>query len=231
MRLILWILSLVGLVFISHKLYELQVESRFIAHPAYMKEQEVYLKNPQSDSYAAIPSQPISPDQNSGQEQMECAFLQNIDWESILSHHTWMNGTQRRESIEANTVWTLRLKLLAFLGMEYDVFEIERLTAQNISYRRLEYGQGIHFKPQIETHAFQYFQEKTCGLNRVHPLLYVASDLGQIALSVAPEFVNRFMNQADFRVQLGQRLNKQFHMDVNQARWTLEDLMQLAEQH
>jgi hypothetical protein len=61
-------------------------------------------------------------------------------------------------------------------------------------------------------------------------MVYVASDLGQIALPLPEEFNDRFMNQAEFRQLLGEHLNKPFRIDINQDNWTVEDFLDLMEQ-
>jgi hypothetical protein len=132
--------------------------------------------------------------------------------------------------IKGSSVWTLRLSMLAFFGMEYDLFEIEGLDAETITYHRIHYSDAPEAVVRSETQPFEYFRHKACGMHRVRPLIYVASDLGQVALPLPAEFNERFMNQAEFRQLLGQRINKQFRININQSNWTVEDFLDLKEQ-
>ncbi len=225
MRLKLWIVFFVSaLAGVSFGYYSYR-QSHLIARPAYIEEFELEAKERiQESSLSMIPESNLNADLDD-----ECAHLKNIDWEGILSNHTFLNGL-RREEIKADTVWTLKLSLLAFLGMEYDIFEIENITADSVTYHRIEYGDISESLHKSETQLFEHFRQQACGVNRVHPLLYVASDLGQVALPMPNEFVDRFMNQAEFRILMGQRINKRFRININQSNWTIEAFLELMEQ-
>jgi hypothetical protein len=224
MRLILWIAIFVStLAGASYGYYKFR-ENRMMAHPAYIEEFAQEARQYQSTVQAAENEAATSPE-----EEAECRYLRQIDWEAILDNHTFLNGLERRE-IKSDTVWTLRLNLLAFLGMEYDVFEIEKLDAQTLTYHRIHFSDAAEAVVRSETQQFDHFRQQVCGIDRVRPLVYAASDLGQFALPLPEEFHERFMNQAEFRQLLGQRINKRFRININQGNWTVEDFLDLMEQ-
>ncbi|WP_141734735.1 hypothetical protein [Oligoflexus tunisiensis] len=224
MRLILWIAIFVStLAGASYGYYKFR-QSRMIAHPAFIEEFAE-----EARQYQASSTPVDDPTAAALEDEIECQYLRQIDWEGILNHHTWLNGVER-ESLRGETVWTLRLSLLAFLGMEYDLFEIEKLEAESLTYHRIHYADAPEAVVQSETQAFELFRHKVCGIPRVRPLVYVASEWGQVALRLPDEFNERFMNQAEFRQQLGARINKPFRININQSQWTVEDFLDLMEQ-
>jgi hypothetical protein len=224
MRLIIWIAIFVStLAGASYGYYKFR-ESRMIAHPAFIKEfaeEALLYEKPAADDAEIMAA--------NMEEAVECKYLREMDWDAILSNHTFLNGVER-EAIKADTVWTLRLGLLAFLGMEYDLFEIEKIDAQTLTYHRIHYSDEPEAIAQSQTQPFEHFRQEMCGVQRVRPLVYVASDLGQVALPLPEEFNERFMNQAEFRQLLGERINKPFRININQSNWTVEDFLDLMEQ-
>lgn len=224
MRLILWIAIFVSTLAGASYGYHKFRESRMIAHPAYIEEFELEARQYQPPAVPAEDMNALNMD-----HEVECNYLRQIDWEGILNNHTYLNGLER-EDIKADTVWTLRLSLLAFLGMEYDLFEIERLDAETLTYHRIQYSDAPEVVVQSETQRFEHFRQEVCGVPQVRPLVYLASELGQVALPLPAEFNERFMNQAEFRQLLGQHINKQFRININQSNWTVEDFLEIMEQ-
>ncbi|HYX35219.1 MAG TPA: hypothetical protein VE954_19155 [Oligoflexus sp.] len=224
MRLILWIAIFVStLAGASYGYYKFR-ESRMIAHPVYIEEFAQEARQSQGSADAAENTGATHPE-----DDAECKYLRQIDWSSIINNHTFLHGLERKE-IKSDTVWTLRLSLLAFLGMEYDLFEIEKLDAQSLTYHRIHYSDASEAVVRSETQPFDHFRQQVCGIDRVRPLIYVASEMGQVALPLPEEFNQRFMNQAEFRQLLGQRINKPFRININQSNWTVEDFLDLMEQ-
>jgi hypothetical protein len=224
MRLILWIAIFVStLAGASYGYYKFR-ESRMIAHPAFIEEFAAEARAYEAPVTGASDGAAMAED-----EELECRYLRAMDWEAILRNHTWLNGVER-EAIKRDTVWTLHLSLLAFLGMEYDLFEIEKIDAETLTYHRIHYADAPEAVVKSETQPFEHFRQRICGIQRVRPMVYVASDLGQIALPLPEEFNDRFMNQAEFRQLLGEHLNKPFRIDINQDNWTVEDFLDLMEQ-
>ncbi len=223
MRLILWIAIFVStLAGASYGYYKFRA-SRMIAHPAFIEEfrEEARQYQTPATDYAELSAEDTG-------EEVECKYLREMDWDAILSNHTYLNGVER-EAIKADTVWTLRLGLLAFLGMEYDLFEVEKIDAQTLTYHRIHYSDSPEAVEQSETQPFEQFRHQVCGVHRVRPMVYVASELGQVALPLPEEFNERFMNQAEFRQLLGEHINKPFRININQSNWTVEDFLDLME--
>jgi hypothetical protein len=224
MRLILWIAIFVStLAGASYGYYKFR-QSRMIAHPAFIEEfaeeaRQYQAGATRTDDLTAVALE----------DEIECQYLRQIDWEGILNHHTWLNGVDR-EALKGKTVWTLRLSLLAFLGMEYDLFEIEKLDAETLTYHRVHYADAPEVVMQSETQPFELFRHQVCGVPRVRPLVYLASQWGQVALPLPDEFNERFLNQAEFRQLLGTHINKPFRININQSKWTVEDILDLMEQ-
>jgi hypothetical protein len=224
MRLILWIAIFVStLAGASYGYYKFR-ESRMIAHPAFIEEFAEEARQYQTPATGIAELESMDEDAD-----VECKYLREMDWDAILNNHTYLNGIERA-MIKADTVWTLRLSLLAFLGMEYDLFEIEKIDAQTLTYHRIHYSDAPEAVVQSETQPFDQFRHQVCGVHRVRPMVYVASDLGQVALPLPEEFNERFMNQAEFRQLLGEHINKPFRININQSNWTVEDFLDLMEQ-
>jgi hypothetical protein len=227
MRLILWIVIFVStLAGASFGYYKFR-QNQIIARPAYIEEFKEEAK-----LALAPPPYPTEVEAKSNESEEECAYVKTIDWDKILIQHTFLHGLDRQD-IKADTIWTLRLSLLAFLGMEYELLEIERLEASAITYRRMEFSEFSQLPETLiksETADFEHFRHKVCGIDRVRPMIYVASELGQVALPLPQEFGERLMNQADFRWQIGQRINKRYRININQRNWTVEDFLELMEQ-
>lgn len=222
MRLILWIAIFVSsLAGASYGYYKFR-QSRFIAHPAFIEEfrAEARTNPPPAAENIAILNM---------ENEAECTHIRQIDWDTILENHTFLNGLERSD-IKGDKVWTLRLSLLAFLGMEYDIFEIEQLNADSLTFHRIAYSDIPESAARTETQGFEHFRQDVCGVPRVRPLVYVASELGEVPLPLSEEFADRFMNQAEFRTQLGQRINKKFLININQVSWTIDDFLELMEQ-
>jgi hypothetical protein len=224
MRLILWIAIFVStLAGASYGYYKFR-ESSMIARPAFIEEFAAEAREYQAPALEVGEAAAMAEE-----EELECRYLRAMDWEAILSNHTWLNGVER-EAIKSDTVWTLRLSLLAFLGMEYDLFEIEKIDAATLTYHRIHFSDAPEAVMQSETQPFEHFRQQICGIQRIRPMVYVASELGQIALPLPEEFNERFMNQAEFRQQLGEHINKPFRININQSNWTVEDFLDLMEQ-
>lgn len=102
---------------------------------------------------------------------------------------------------------TLEMRFLTNVGLEGHL-EVDRLTADKITYRAYHGHMPPGMDVQPETHPFSDLLKEEIGYRKYIPEFYVKMERNDVRLLAAPELIHKIESDSAFREKVGNRLGE-----------------------
>ncbi len=215
MRPIIWIGIFSGILVSARFAFTQFDQRRFTAHPRYIEE----FREEQAAALSSGRSVQTNIDD-------ECQHIPKLDWNLIISQNSTISTETLKELPADSILWQLKLRMLAIVGMEYELYEVESLSASQLTYflrRYLESEPDETGVKDLQVADFKNFYIKKCGDFQVQPLFYFDSPIGQLPLRLSDRLIEDFMNDPNVREQIGKLLHQKFRINPEQKEWNFHD--------